>query len=204
MGDVNDSVSGVARLFCIASEQMGYFTAAQAAVLGVTRRQLHHHAQRGTIRRIRRGLYRLRDYPSGPYEETMAAWLALGKENSVVSHESALELLGLSDVVPDAVHLTVPRRRRHLPDLPGVIIHTTTRPPGPRDTTTREGIRITSAARTILDAAQYGTGPEQIEMAIRQAFDRALLVPEDLIIRSQPYDHRVRDLIARTIGEAVA
>ena len=44
----------------------------------------------------------------------MAAWLAVGKQNAVVSHESALDLLDLSDVSPDRVHLTVPRSRRGL------------------------------------------------------------------------------------------
>jgi len=49
-----------------------------------------------------------------------------------VSHESALDLLGLSDIIPDAVHRTVSRSRRNLPDLPGVTIHTTGRPSDPK------------------------------------------------------------------------
>jgi predicted transcriptional regulator of viral defense system len=121
---------------------------------------------------VRRGLYRLRDYPSSPREEVVAAWLALGKENAVVSHASALDLLDLSHVIPDAVHLTVPRSRRHLPNLPGVAIHTTTRPLRPIDVVHREGARLTSAARTILDAAEAGTAPEQIERAVEQAIER--------------------------------
>lgn len=77
---------------------------------------------------MRRGPCRYREYPSSPREDVLAAWLAVGKTVAVVSHDSALDLLGLSDVIPDAVHLTVPRRRRHLPALPGVKIHTTVRP----------------------------------------------------------------------------
>ncbi len=42
----------------------------------------------------------------------------------MVSHESALDLLGLSDVTPSAVHLTVSRARRNVPSIPGVKIHT--------------------------------------------------------------------------------
>ena len=34
---------------------------------------------------------------------------------------------------PEAIHLSVPRTRRHLPRLPGVRVHTTTRPFQPDD-----------------------------------------------------------------------
>jgi predicted transcriptional regulator of viral defense system len=93
----------------------------------------------------------------------------------VVSHESALALLDLSDVIPKAVHLTVPRSRRHLPTIPGVKVHTTTRPLGAGDVVERDGVRVASAARTILDAAGAGTAPEQVEVAVLQALDRGLM-----------------------------
>ena len=60
------------------------------------------------------GVYRFRDYPPSPREEVAAAWLAVGQDVAVVSHESALDLWDLSDVIPGAVHLTVPRAQRSL------------------------------------------------------------------------------------------
>src|SRR5664280_1945725 len=90
-------------LFAVASEQAGYFTTAQARACGYHWDLLSHHTRAGRFVRLRRGLYRLRDYPSSPHEEMMAAWLATGRESALVSHESALSLLDLSDVVPDAV-----------------------------------------------------------------------------------------------------
>ena len=126
--------------------------------------------------------------------------MALGKDSSVVSHESALELFELSDVLPHAIHLTVPRSRRNLPDLPGVKIHTTTRPLEPFDIVTRDGIRMTAPGRTILDAAEAGTAPEQVEMAIQQALDRGLVtrkrLSEDAMKRSQ----RVQRLVAGALS----
>jgi predicted transcriptional regulator of viral defense system len=199
MGDIVDNRPSIARLFEVASTQMGYFTAAQAVAAGLSRRQLNYHAGQGTIRRVRRGLYRLRDYPSSFHEEVMEAWLALGKDTSVVSHESALDLLELSDVIPNAVHLTVPRTKRHLPRLAGVTIHTTSRPIGPGDVVVRDGIRLTSPTRTILDAAQWGTGPEQIEMAVHQALARAMADRERLVTQAQAYDTRVRRLIETSV-----
>ena len=86
----------------------------------------------------------------------------------MISHESALDLHGLSDVIPDAVHLSVPRSKRHLPKLAGGVIHTTTRPFRAEDVTVRDGMRVTSPLRTILDTAEVGTAPEQIQNAIRE------------------------------------
>lgn len=162
-------------LFDIVAGQRGYFTAAQARECGFSSRLLAHHVAGGRYERVRRGFYRLRAYPTGPRDEVMAAWLSVGKELAVVSHDSALDLLDLSDVIPDAVHLTVPRARRKTRPLPGTAVHTTTRPFGPGDLIEREGIRLTAPARTILDAAEIGVGPEQIELAIRQATERGLL-----------------------------
>lgn len=115
-----DSVHSRARpdrlcLFGTASEQGGYFTAEQARACGYGFALLSHHAKTGRFIRVRRGLYRLREYPSSPREDVLAAWLALGKDVAVVSHESALDLLDLSDVIPDAAHLTVPRSRAATP-----------------------------------------------------------------------------------------
>lgn len=189
-------------LFALASEQAGLFTSAQAHDYGYSWTMLSHHAATGRFIRLRRGLYRFRDYPSSPHEEVMAVWLAVGKESAVVSHESALNILDLSDVLPDRVHLTVPRRRRGLPAPPGVILHTTTRPLSPPDVVTWDGLRLTAPARTILDAAEYGTGPEQIVLAIRQAVRRGILIPETLQAAARDYSTRVALLVDRALAEA--
>ncbi len=187
-------------LFAIAAGQRGYFTASQARACGFMWDALTYHTQHGRFLRIRRGLYRLRDYPSSPREEVAAAWLAVGKEVAVVSHESALDLLGLSDIIPDAVHLTVPRAKRHLPHLPGVIIHTTTRPLPLSDIAVRDGMRLTAAARTIVDAAETGTAPEQIEKAAIQAIERDLTTTQQLLQHASQRNRRVARLVTDALG----
>ena len=138
------------------------------------------------------GLYRLRDYPTYPREEVAAAWLAIGKDIAVVSHDSALDLHPTSSVTsfPNSVHLTVPRiKTAYAPNLPGITIHTTTKPFNSLDLVTRDGMQFASAGRTILDAAEWGTGPEQIEMAIHQAIHRGLITRNQLIqdaLRTKP------------------
>jgi predicted transcriptional regulator of viral defense system len=187
-------------LFAIAAGQRGYFTAAQARACGFAWDALTYHTQHGRFLRVRRGLYRLRDYPSSPREEVVTAWLAVGKDVAVVSHESALDLLGLSDVIPAAVHITVPRAKRHLPSLPGVIIHTTTRPLPPVDVTVRDGVRLTAAARTVVDAAETGTAPEQIEKAASQAIERGLTTTQQLMQHASQRNRRVARLITDALG----
>ena len=188
-----------AALFAEATSQQGYFTNAQAEAHGVSRALLARHAQTGRFIRRRRGLYRFRDFPSSPREEVMAAWLAVGKDAAVVSHGSALDLLDLSDVIPHGIHITVPRSKRNLPDIPGVVIHTTTRPLEPRDVTFRDGIRLTSATRTILDSATIGTAPDQVELAIQQAVARALTTPRRLKEAALHRSHRVQLLVQNAL-----
>ena len=191
-------------LFDVASEQHGYFTVDQARHCGFGWRALLHHSKSGRFISIRRGLYRLRDFPSSPHDEVAASWLAVGKDHAVVSHESALDLLNLSDMIPNSVHLTVPRSRRGLIPPVGATVHTTIEPLRPDEMMTVDGIRISSAARSIVDAAEGGSGPEQIEMAVAQALNRGLATVGELRRAVSTRGARVRQLIEPTLARTVA
>lgn len=186
-------------LFEIAASQRGYFTAGQARECGFGWDLLAYHAKTGRFRRVQRGLYRFRDYPSSMHEEVVAAWLAVGKDIAVVSHESALELLELSDVIPTAVHLTVPRDKRYLRPPPDTVVHTTVVPVPRRDTVVREGIRMTSPSRTIVDAAEAGTDPDQVVKAVRQALRHGVTTEHHLRSELQDRDADVGQLIEMAI-----
>jgi predicted transcriptional regulator of viral defense system len=187
-------------LFATASAQAGYFTTSQAQACGISSALLTHHAKTGRFLRVVRGLYRLRDYPHETYEETVAAWLRQAPD-AVVSHESALALLGLSDVIADAVHLTVPRIRRRLVNQPGVVIHTTTRPLAESDVVSRKGVRVTGPERTIVDVAEVGVAPDQVVAAVRSALDRGLTTSSRLRDAAQARGRRVQCLIDQALAE---
>jgi predicted transcriptional regulator of viral defense system len=184
----------------MASEQGGYFTAEEARACGYSWALLSHHVKRGHFIRVRRGLYRFREYPSSPREHVLAAWLAVGRDVAVVSHESALDLLSLSDVIPDAVHLTVPRSRRNLPSVPGVKVHTTVRPLLTEERIVRDGMVLTSATRSILDAAEAGMAPEQVEMAVTQAIERGLATEVQLRCGASKRGQRVATVVAGALN----
>lgn len=189
-----------ALLFEIASGQSGYFTTQQARESGYSWALLSHHVKRGHFIRVRRGLYRFREYPTSPREQVLAAWLTVGKDIAAVSHESALDLLELSDVVPDAVHLTVERSRRGLPSIRDVKVHTVVKPLRSDERTIRDGIVVTSPTRSILDAADAGTAPEQVEMAVVQAVQRGLTTAKRLQQDAASRGRRVKTLIDEALS----
>jgi predicted transcriptional regulator of viral defense system len=182
--------------------QDGYFTSKQARGAGFSPQLLAHHVRSGRYEHVRRGLYRLRDYPGSSHEEVRAAWLAVGAGRAVVSHESALELHGLSDVLPNTVHLLVDRDDRGIRRPPGVTLHTTTKALGSSDVVSREGIRVTDPVRSILDAVTGGTAPEQIEMAVDQALDEGLTTRRSLLARADKQGGRVAELIRGSVERA--
>lgn len=203
MDDTTTTKPDVEELFGIAAGQHGHFTTAQAKASGFSDSLLSYHVQTGRFQRIYRGVFRFRDYPTHPNDEIAAAWLAVGRDTAVVSHECALDLLELSDVVPYVVHLTVPRAMRRSPRIPGVRIHTTSQGLEKGETLVREGIRITNVPRTIVDTAEAGTGPEQIEMAIHQSIRRGMTTPARLTQAAKGRSHRVRHLVQQTLDELV-
>jgi len=105
--------------------------------------------------------------------------MAVGKDKAILSHQSALALLGLSDNVPDQVHLLVPRKHRGLRRPSGVVLHT--RPDDKRVSTVwREGLPLSAPARTLVDVVD-DLQPEQAAMAVEQALSRGLLTARQLM-----------------------
>lgn len=192
-------------LYRTAESQAGYFTTQQAVAVGMDRSTLTRHARPGgRYARVRRGLYRLRHFPTSSHEHVVAGWLGVGDPQAVISHESALELYDLSDVVPGAVHISLPRTRRGQRARPGVRFHTVARSPVQSDVRSLHGIPVTTPERSIVDALTAGTQPEQVELAIRQAIERGLTTPRRLQRAAADRSERVRKLIDRLVQDAAA
>lgn len=128
------------------------------------------------------------------------AWLPLREVGAVVSHESALELHDLSDVIPVAVHLSLPRAKRGQRPRPGVRLHTLERSPGPSEVRIVHGVPTTSPERSIVDALDVGTQPEQVELAISQALQREMTTPRRLRAAAAQRSDRVRRFIEQALG----
>lgn len=185
------------RLFNLAAEQAGYFTASQAKRLGYSYQAQAHHVAAGNWLRIDRGLFRLTEWISGVHDE-LSRWTLWSKGKGVVSHESALAVHELGEFESAYVHLTVPPGFRsrdsavvlHQADLADI------------DIVQRTGYRVTSVVRSIVDVSATGVDAAQLNRAIREARERGLLSLRALRDRAEAVDPRSALRIERALSGA--
>jgi predicted transcriptional regulator of viral defense system len=159
-----------AALMEFAAQQGGYFTAHQALRAGYTYPRHHYHIQTGDWERVARGIFRLRDYPLSEREDLIVLSLMshnrAGQPEAVFSHETALALQDLGEVNPARIHLIVPPHfRRKLPT--GVVLHHGNVPSS--DWEERDGYRVTTPLRTLVDIASDAASWPYLEAAVRDA-----------------------------------
>jgi predicted transcriptional regulator of viral defense system len=166
--------SGFDRLYAAASQQGGYFTTRQAAEAGYSPQLLLHLIRGGRVERALRGVYRLVHFPPSENADLIIAWLWSGRVG-VFSHQTALALHGLSDVLPARVHMTVPEkwRQRRVHPPKGVVLHVAD--VGPADTGWSDTVPVTTPARTLLDNAKAALSPELLRQALDEAYRRGLV-----------------------------
>jgi predicted transcriptional regulator of viral defense system len=182
------------QLYEIAEQQAGYFTAAQAQAVGFSRPLLSYYTKAGRFDRVRQGIYRLVQFPGSPYEDLFVAWLRTGPD-SVISHESALAVYELSDVLPGEAHVIVPRtasRRRK-----GIRLHTNRLETD--EVTQRAGLPITAVARTIADVIASGLAQEQVGQAVQEALRRGLTTRESLLAQAVRRGGKIDRVLGRLL-----
>ena len=99
-------------LWEIATAQHGFVTAQQAIEAGIGKQALQMLVHRGTLKRAAHGVYRFPNYPAGEHDQLALAVLWTRVPEAVLSHETALDCYGISDVNPNRIHLTVGKQRR--------------------------------------------------------------------------------------------
>jgi predicted transcriptional regulator of viral defense system len=172
-----------------ALEQGGYFTAKQAKQIGYDYPHLDYHVSAGNFERVEHGLYRLPTVPRGEHDDLIRLTLWSRNRNdvpqAVVSHESALILHQLTELLPDRIHLSVPPQfRKSAPR--GCVLHKVVL--SAEHVEERPGFRLTTPLRTLLDAAVGGVSQEQLEKALKEALSRGLVRRTTLVeaLRSDP------------------
>ncbi|HEY9078064.1 MAG TPA: hypothetical protein VIO61_16125 [Anaerolineaceae bacterium] len=180
------------QLYDIAESQAGYFSSAQAREAGFSWERLSNNVKARKFIRVEQGVYRLVQFPGSRFEDCFVAWLRTGTD-SVISHDSALLLFDLSDALPGKVHVIVPKTasRRH----EGLQLHTNRLQKD--EVTRREGLPVTTAARTIADVAASHLAEEQVLQAIQEALRRGLVTPEELNTQAERRKGRARQLIIK-------
>ncbi len=146
----------------------------QLLAAGVTRHQIALRVQSGYLVKVHQGVYRVGAVPSAHAHE-MAALLACGPD-AVLSHLSAAALWNLRRYpVTAPVHVTVSPARRV--SHAGIRVHRATL--ARRDVRLRDGMRVSSPPRMLLELAAY-LEPPMLEFVIAEANYRGLASDAEL------------------------
>jgi predicted transcriptional regulator of viral defense system len=176
---------GVARrLYQVALAQQGFFTTKQAIRSGFGDKTHSYHVNAGNWIREHRGIYRLADFPAPARPDLMLWHLWSQNRNEIpegtYSHETALSLHELSDIMPSKLHMTVPktfRRNSRLPEI--LVLHRAHLDPS--DIQEMHGVRVTRPLRTIVDLLQSGhVDHNQLKLAVDEALRRGLIVRTEI------------------------
>ena len=187
-----------ARLAARAEQQFGVFARWQASDAGLSEYAISRRVMSGRWAAMFPGVYRLPGSSRTGRQKAMAAVL-WGGDRSAISHLTAARLLRVGSTPADRVHLTVPYgsgiRTTEL-----AVHHSTALPRG--DVVVVDGIRCTSATRTIIDCAPL-LGDEALEDAFEHARRMGLTGAtalarraDELCGRGRPGSGRVRRLLA--------
>lgn len=182
------------RLFSLAAQQGGYFTAAQAKDLGYSYQAQAHHVSAGNWHRVDRGLFRLAEWVPELHDD-LRRWTVWSKGRAVVSHETALSVHDAGELESGRVHLTVPPAFTMTDDA--VVLHRADL--DGTDVVEHAGFRVTTPARSLVDVAAAGADEEQLARAIKDVLDRGLTTLRQLRSRAEAVDAKAALLIERAI-----
>jgi predicted transcriptional regulator of viral defense system len=167
------------RLYDIAQSQQGFFTTKQAIRSGFAEKTHSYHVNAGNWIREHRGIYRLADFPT-PERPDLMLWYLWSQNrqevpDGIYSHETALSLHELSDIMPSKLHMTVPRDFRRNSMIPEILIlhraHI-----DKSDVQEMYGVRVTRPMRTIIDLLQSRqVDRSQLKLAVNEAIRRGLI-----------------------------
>jgi predicted transcriptional regulator of viral defense system len=156
------------RIAHIAARQHGVVTRAQLLSIGVTRGGIDKRLRRGALHAVHRGVYAVRHPALARRGDYMAAVIALGP-GAALSHAGAAALWELRPERSPRIDVTVPtaggRATRRL-----IVVHRALI--SMNEIAVRDGIPVTTPARTLLDLADV-LGQRPLERALDEAEHRA-------------------------------
>lgn len=192
---VNDRRDLRRRLFALAADQAGYFTAAQAKELGYSYPAQAHHVQAGNWLRIDRGLFRLSEWIPD-INDDLVRWTLWSKNRAVVSHETALGAHQVGEYESPRIHLTVPPGFRMGDGA--LVLHEADLPED--DVVNRPGFRLTTLTRSLVDVATQSVDEAQLARAIEEALAQGTFTLRQLRARAEAVDAVAALRIERALG----
>jgi predicted transcriptional regulator of viral defense system len=175
-----------ARLARIAGRQHGRVTLRQLEAIGIRGTSVKRRVASGRLVRVYPGVYAV-----GHVQQTregcwIAAVMACGR-GAVLSHLDAAALWGIYENRRRTIHVTTTRSAR---TLPGIKVHRA-RKLDPADVTVKDGIPVTTVARTLIDLTDL-LPSDRILRAMREAEYLKLLDLDTLIAAVERANGRKR------------
>lgn len=155
-------IRGERAALALARRERNVVTREELLGAGVSSGWIDRRVASGWLTREFRGVYLVGRARASLDERERAALKACG-EASVLSHFSAAARWKIRRYRSTTVHVTVPGRRRR---RRGIIVHESRL--HPRDVTTKDGVRLTTVARTLVDLAAL-LDAEQLDTAVHEA-----------------------------------
>ena len=149
----------------IAAGQHGRVAREQLLAAGIDRNRITRWLADGRLRRVHRNVYAVGHEAPSVQADYMAAVLACGA-GAVLSHRAAAYLLRLVRGAPPPPEVTVPTTAGL--ERPGIVIHRV-KTLHDLDTSTLDGIPITTVPRTLLDLAPRAQ-PEKLTRMCHEAW----------------------------------
>lgn len=192
------------KLYHTAESQQGFFTTKQAKAAGFTEKNHPYHVRTGHWVREYRGIYRLASFPR-PERPDLTLWFLWSRNRQdvpqgVFSHQTALTLYDLSDIMPAKLHMTVPLTFRRSGPIPKtLVIH---RVDLNKDDVGRSmGVQVTKPLRTIADLLmEASVSDDLLRQALREALTRGLIRREE-IMKTPRLDSTVREKMKEFMGD---
>ncbi len=174
---MGDPVPLDVRIARIAAAHNRVVTWTQLVDAGLGRRSVAHRVATARLYRSHTGVYLLEPPGTATRVTLLTAAVAACGGGAILSHRSAAELWGLLPPRPGDIDVTVMFRNPGV--KPGIRRHRTTSL-SPADIRTKRGIRVTSPARTVIDATAY-LNDDDLEDLIATAFRENLASDRQLL-----------------------
>ena len=185
------------RMFALAAEQAGYFTAAQAKEIGYSYQAQAHHVAVGNWLRIQRGIFQLTEWIPGVHDD-LARWSLWSHGRGIISHETSLAVHDIGEFSSVRVHLTVPINFTMRDNA--VILHHS--PLDGDDIQERTGFKVTTPARSLIDIAAMAPDEDQLARAIDDARKRGLVSIRSLRTQAETVDPRAALYLERALNRS--
>ena len=176
-----------ARLARIAGRQHGVVTHRQLAALGIRGTAVARRVAAGRLVRLYRGVFAVGHVQRTRETRWIAAVMACG-QGAALSHLDAAALWQIYESRGRAIHVTTTTRSPRT--LAGIRVHRARRL-DPADVTKKDGIPVTTVARTLIDLTDV-LASDRVLRAIREAEYLKLLDPDTLIAAVQRATGRKR------------